>query len=349
MISPSRSPYVSLFGHVNGKEISCISLKNKCGTEVDIITYGAAITRILVPDRKGLMEDVVLGFDNLDGYLQKGNRFLGAIVGRYANRISKGIVPINGISYQVTKNRGDHSIHGGNVGFDKVIWVVSRFNGTNELQLSYESKDGEEGFPGNLSVGVTYSLSEDNSLTIDYKANSDSPTVINLTNHSYFNLAPAHQMSILDHELQINADLYTEINAELIPTGKVIALKGGPLDFNSPKLIGRDILNLPAGYDHNLVLNKSLNELSKVATLYHPVNGRCMEVFTSQPGMQFYSGNFLDGSLIGKSGISYGKHSAVCLETQHFPDSPNHPHFPSTTLLPGEAYHHITSYNFSVR
>jgi aldose 1-epimerase len=337
------------FGIKGDKEVMQFALRNQHGVQVNIINYGAAITNIFVPDKNGIMEDVVLGFDNLDGYLQKGNRFFGALVGRYANRIANGRFSINGIPYQVTKNRGDHSIHGGTIGFDKVIWEVVETNDSDSLTLSYKSKDGEEGYPGNLKVSVSYTLSEDNSLKIEYRATTDQPTIINLTNHSYFNLSPSKDMSILDHELMINADFYAEVNDELIPSGNLVNVKNGPLDFKAPKLIRKDISKLASGYDHNMVLNKSAGEISQAATVYHPTNGRCMEVFTDQPGLQFYSGNFLDGSLIGKGSVRYGKYSGLCLETQHYPDSPNHSHFPSTILLPNQTYNHITSYNFSVR
>ncbi|TAL60206.1 MAG: galactose mutarotase [Bacteroidetes bacterium] len=348
-LKPSLFPNSFVFGNIYGKEVTLFNLKNKSGVQLSIINYGAAITQLLVPDRNGILADIVLGFDDLDGYLQKGNRFFGAVVGRYANRIAQGRVSIHGTAYQLSKNRGEHSIHGGYVGFDKVIWKILETNGTDFLKLSYESRDGEEGFPGNLNVTVSYSLSADNALKIEYAATTDKPTIINLTNHSYFNLYTSGQLSILDHELMINAGFYTEVNEDLIPTGKILDVKGGPLDFNSPKVIGRDIALLPTDYDHNIILNNVSGAFTKAAELYHAPSGRCMEVFTNQPGMQFYSGNFLDGSLKGKSGKAYGKYSGLCLETQHYPDSPNHQNFPSTTLLPGQTYSHITSYNFSVR
>ena len=336
------------YGTVDGQEVKQYTLTNASGTVVKILNYGGYITNIMVPDKAGVKEDVVLGFDSLSGYLQQGNPFMGCIVGRYANRIAKGKFTLDGKTYQLATNNNGNSLHGGLKGFDKAVWA-SQQQGDGSLVLTYTSKDGEEGYPGNLQVQVTYSLTPANELKIDYSAETDQATVINLTNHSYFNLSAGKDSTILGHQLMLAADRYTAVDATLIPTGELPAVKGTAMDFTKPATIGTDIAKVAGGYDHNWVLNKTGDSLSLAATLYHEPSGRFMEVFTTQPGIQFYTGNFLNGSLTGKEGRKHIKHAGLCLETQHFPDSPNQPSFPSTVLRPGEKYHETTIYKFSVR
>ena len=342
------SQSVQSYGNVDGQEVKQYTLTNASGTVVKILNYGGYITNIMVPDKAGVKEDVVLGFDSLSGYLQQGNPFMGCIVGRYANRIAKGKFTLDGKSYQLATNNNGNSLHGGLKGFDKAVWA-SQQQGDGSLVLTYTSKDGEEGYPGNLQVQVTYSLTPANELKIDYSAETDQATVINLTNHSYFNLSAGKDSTILGHQLMLAADRYTAVDATLIPTGELPAVKGTAMDFTKPATIGTDIAKVAGGYDHNWVLNKTGDSLSLAATLYHEPSGRFMEVFTTQPGIQFYTGNFLNGSLTGKGGRKHIKHAGLCLETQHFPDSPNQPSFPSTVLRPGEKYHETTIYKFSVR
>lgn len=342
------SQSVQSYGNVDGQEVKQYTLTNASGTVVKILNYGGYITNIMVPDKAGVKEDVVLGFDSLSGYLQQGNPFMGCIVGRYANRIAKGKFTLDGKTYQLATNNNGNSLHGGLKGFDKAVWA-SQQQGDGSLVLTYTSKDGEEGYPGNLQVQVTYSLTPANELKIDYSAETDQATVINLTNHSYFNLSAGKDSTILGHQLMLAADRYTAVDATLIPTGELPAVKGTAMDFTKPATIGTDIAKVAGGYDHNWVLNKTGDSLSLAATLYHEPSGRFMEVFTTQPGIQFYTGNFLNGSLTGKGGRKHIKHAGLCLETQHFPDSPNQPSFPSTVLRPGEKYHETTIYKFSVR
>ncbi len=346
--SQKYNPFCSLFGNFNGEDVFIFSLQNKNGIVVKVINYGAAIQSILVPDRNGVFEDIVLGFENLAGYLQKGNRYFGAVVGPYANRIANGQFSLQGITYQLTQNRGNHSIHGGYVGLDKVIWKTQFLTQVNKLILSYDHSDGIEGYPGNLSIELVYTLTDNNELTIEYKAKSDKSSIINLTNHSYFNLAFSKEKTILNHELYIDASGYTEVDKEFIPTGKIIPIQTTPLDFTMPKLIGNSSMEAVFDFDHNMVLNKKDNESKHSATLYSPSSGRKMDIITNQPGIQFYTSNFLDGTLIGKGGEPYQKYAGICLETQHFPDSPNHDNFPSTELHPGESYEQKTTYRFSV-
>jgi len=290
---------------------------------------------------------VVLSYDSLSGYLQTGNPYFGCLVGRYANRIANAKFTLDGKEYALAANNYGNSLHGGTRGFDKVIWKVESFSNSH-VTLSYLSNDGEEGYPGNLSVDVTYTIMPDNALGIDYTARTDKPTVVNLTNHCYFNLSAGADSTILDHELMLAADKYTPVNDKLIPTGKIENVKGGPMDFTSMKKIGKDISLVSGGYDHNWVLN---GDGFKIAgSLYHQPTGRYMVVLTSEPGIQFYSGNFLDGTLKNtKGGAKYIKHAGLCLETQHFPDSPNQPGFPNTVLKPGLVYKQNTYYKFSVR
>lgn len=344
----SASQSVRSYGTVDGQEVKQYTLTNPSGTVVKILNYGGYVTNIIVPDKAGVKEDIVLGFDSLAGYLQQGNPFMGCIVGRYANRIAKGKFTLDGKVYQLATNNYGNSLHGGLKGFDKAIWA-SQQQGDSSLLLNYTSKDGEEGYPGTLQVQVIYTLTPANELRIDYSAETDKPTVINLTNHSYFNLSAGKDSTILGHQLMLAADKYNAVDATLIPTGELPPVKGTAMDFTKPTTIGTDIVKVAGGYDHNWVLNKKGDSLSLAGTLFHEPSGRFMEVFTTQPGIQFYTGNFLNGNLTGKGGIKYIQHSGLCLETQHFPDSPNQPSFPTTVLRPGEKYHETTIYKFSVR
>lgn len=341
------------YGKLGDDSVYLYTLRNKKGMEVKITNYGGTVTSIMVPDKNGEMGDVVLGFDSFQGYLHQSNPYFGCIVGRYANRIANGKFELDGNTYSLAQNNGANSLHGGRKGFDKVVWDVKAVD-SSSITLHYLSKDMEEGYPGNLDVTVVYSISDDNELKIDYTANTDKATPVNLTNHAYFNLSAGKDSTILDHELMIKSDKYTAVNAGLIPTGQLPEVKNTPMDFNTPKRIGQDITKVPGGppvgYDHNWVLNKSgENNFELVATVFHPASGRFMEVYTTQPGVQFYSGNFLDGTLTGRNGVKYVKHAGLCLETQHFPDSPNQVSFPNTIVKPGETYHHVTSYKFSTR
>jgi aldose 1-epimerase len=336
-----------------GEKVQLYSLTNERGLEMKITNYGGIITSIGVPDRGGRVADVVLGHDTLEGYLYR-SRYFGALIGRYANRIARGTFSLNGTAHSLTQNNRENHLHGGLNGFDKVVWKAKEVNGPGVLglELSYFSKDREEGYPGNLQVRVTYTINEVNELRIEYLATTDKDTIVNLTNHSYFNLLGAG--TILDHEVMINADAFTPIRDGLIPTGEIRSVRNTPMDFTRPTSIGARInenyeqLKVPGGYDHNFVLRKGAESLRKAAKAYERTTGRMLEVFTTQPGMQFYSGNFLDGSIVGKHGRAYVKHSGCCFETQHFPDSPNQPSFPSTVLKPNEAYRHTTVFKFSV-
>jgi aldose 1-epimerase len=338
------------FGNFEGKEVREYTITNANGMEVGIINYGGTITKIITADKDGNKADVVTGFESLDGFFQKGVPYFGALIGRYGNRIADATFTLDGAKYTLAGNNNGNSLHGGNKGYDKVYWTIEKLAGDSSLKLNYLSKDGEEGFPGNLNIEVIYTLSADNTLTIQYKATSDKATPVNLTSHAYFNLSGGKDSTILAHELMIKADKYTPVNDKLIPTGKLDSVKGGAMDFTTSKLIGKDIDKVIGGYDHNWVLNKNGTTLEMVAELYHPASGRKMQVFTTEPGLQFYSGNFLDGTLTNtKGGIKYIKHGALCLEAQHFPDSPNQPSFPSTILKPGETYTQTTAYKFSAK
>jgi aldose 1-epimerase len=305
--------------------------------EVSITNYGGTVTSIKVPDRNGVFGDVVLGYDTLEEYM-RNPRYLGALIGRYANRIGHGRFALNGVEYQLAQNNGANHLHGGVKGFDKRIWKLSETPAG--LHLEYFSADGEENYPGNLTVAVDYSLNDENELRIDYHATTDKDTIINLTNHSYFNLAGTGD--ILGHELTLHARSFTPVGEDLIPTGEIRSVDGSRMDFRTGRVIAE------GGYDHNFVLDDwNIGVMRSVARLSDPNSGRVMEVLTTQPGIQFYSGNFLDGSLIGKGGVRYQKYEALCLETQHYPDSPNQPDFPNTVLRVGETYHETTIYKFT--
>ncbi|HOK51065.1 MAG TPA: aldose epimerase family protein [Bacteroidales bacterium] len=329
------------------KGIYLFVLRNDNGMEVSITNYGATVTSIKVPDASGKIDEVITGFDTLEDY-EKEHPYFGVICGRYANRIAKGQFTLDGVTYHLPINNGPNSLHGGNKGFDKVIWQAESFENKDAIgvKLNYLSRDGEEGYPGNMQVTVIYSLNNLNELTIEYHATTDKPTVVNLTNHCYFNLAGCNQ-SIYDLVLTIDADKITEVDDTSIPTGKLLEVAGTPFDFRTPTRIGDRIHQVPEGFDHNYILNKAAGRFDRIATLFDPRSGRKMHVYTTEPGVQFYSANYLDGSQVGHSGIRYQKHCSLCLETQHFPDSPNHPHFPSTVLRPEEKYYQKTVYAFS--
>ena len=338
------------FGTFEGNAVTEYTLTNANGMQVSILNYGGTVRKIITKDKDGKDGDVILGYDSLAGYLQKGNPYFGCLVGRYGNRIAKGHFTLDGTTYTLAQNNNGQSLHGGLKGFDKVMWTATKPAGDSSLKLTYLSKDGEEGYPGNLSIEVVYTLTADNGLKIDYTATTDKATPVNLTNHCYFNLSAGKDSTILDHELMLKADKYTEVDSVLIPTGKLPDVKGTPMDFTTPKKIGKDIAAVKGGYDHNWVINRNGTGLESVCTLYHPASGRFMEVFTTEPGIQFYSGNFLDGTLTNtKGGQKYVLHAGLCLETQHFPDGPNQPSFPNTILKPGETYSHSSVYNFSVK
>ncbi|MDQ6762028.1 MAG: galactose mutarotase [Bacteroidota bacterium] len=337
------------WGEFDGKKISLYTLTNDKGVQVTISNYGGIVTSFITPEKDGKKSSIIIGFDSLAPYLRQPPYF-GALVGRYGNRIGDAKFSLDGKQYTLAANNGKNHLHGGLKGFDKVVWDASVADTTHpSLTLKYLSKDGEEGYPGNLSVTVNYTLTDDNALKIEYDATTDKATPVNLTNHSYFNLTGDVSNTILDHTLMIDADNYTPVDTTLIPTGEIKSVKGTPFDFTTPKKIGRDIGQVPGGYDHNWVLNKKDALLDKVAELSDSVSGRTMEVYTTQPGLQFYTGNFLDGSFTNRGGTPLKLHTALCLETQHFPDSPNKSNFPSTILHPGETYHYVTMYKVLVK
>ena len=337
-----------------GNPVQLFTLKNGNGVEVSISTFGAAIVSVRTPDRQGRFDDIVLGFDSLDGYLTNAPYF-GALVGRYANRIALGRFTLDDATYTLATNNAPNHLHGGVKGFDKVVWTPEApAAGEPVVRLRYLSADGEEGYPGNLTTTVTYSLDNDNELTIAYSATTDKPTVVNLSNHSYFNLAGTGD--ILGHQLQIHADNYTPVTSSLIPTGELAPVEGTPFDFRQPTAIGARIdaddeqIRFGGGYDHNFVLSSlgAPGQPAVAARVVDPVSGRTLEVRTTEPGVQFYTGNFLDGSVTGKGGTAYAHRTGFCLETQHFPDSPNQPSFPSTVLRPGETFESTTVFAFGV-
>jgi aldose 1-epimerase len=341
-----------LYGMIGGDSVFQYTLTNKNGMIIKVINYGGTVTDIITPDKDGNMGNVVLGYDSLAGFLQTGNPYFGCLVGRYANRIANAKFTLDGKEYTLAPNNNGNTLHGGIKGFDKRIWKASDINtdSVSSIKFSYDSKDGEEGYPGNLHSEVVYTLTKDNELKIEYKATTDKATPVNLTNHCYFNLSAGADSTILDHELLLKADKYTPVDDKLIPTGKIDDVKGGPMDFTTAKKIGRDLAQVTGGYDHNWVLSKSGNTLEMIGSLYNPASGRFMEVYTTEPGIQFYSGNFLDGTLKHtRGGAKYIKHAGLCLETQHFPDSPNQPAFPNTILKPGETYTQTTVYKFYVK
>jgi aldose 1-epimerase len=346
-----RGVTVKTFGKLkDGQTVHLYTLTNKSGAVAKIMTYGATLTELHVPDRHGNLGDVVLGFDNLAAY-EKGHPFFGSTVGRVANRIAKGAFTLDGKSYKLAVNNGPNTLHGGLKGFDKRVWKASELAGA-AVEFRYTSPDGEEGFPGAVKTTVRYTLTDDNALRIDYHATADKATPINLTNHSYFNLAGEDE--VRDHVVQFNADSYTPVDSTMIPTGEVKSVAGTPFDFRKPTPIGQridDVGGNPGGYDHNIVVRRrSPNRtLVKFATVFDPVSGRLMEVSTTQPGVQFYTGNFLDGSLTGKRGVVYNKRFGFCLEAQDFPNAVNEPKFPSSVLRPGETYRQTTIYKFSSR
>ncbi len=340
----------------DGVAVDLYTLTNAHGMEVAITNYGGTVVSLKAPDAKGKFEDVVLGYDKISDY-EAGKSYFGAIIGRYGNRIGQAKFSIGKANYTLAKNNGENTLHGGNVGFNKRVWTAKDVSGAGgaALELTYLSKDGEEGFPGNLSCKVVYTLTEQNSLKIEYSATTDKETVVNLTNHTYFNLAGQGSGDVLEHHLLVHADRFTPVDAGLIPTGELRAVKGTPFDFLKPTAIGARIdqadeqIKLGMGYDHNFVLTRGIKNgaLALAAVVHEPKSGRVMEVWTSEPGVQFYTGNFLDGTGTGKGGKPYARRTAFCLETQHFPDSPNHPAFPSTLLKPGAHYHTTTVYKFS--
>lgn len=343
------------FGKIeNGEEVFVYTLTNETGAQAKITNYGATVVSLTMPDKAGKMEDIVLGYDNVNDYA-KGTSYFGAIVGRYGNRIGKGKFAIDGKEYQLAANNGENHLHGGVVGYNKVVWQVvntSVADGGSIITLKYVSKDGEEGYPGTVELTVNYKLTKNNELAIDYSATTDKPTVFNPTHHSYFNLTGNTENTILDHELMLNAEKYTPVDAGLITTGKFENVENTPMDFRKPVKIGERInndfeqLKFGKGYDHNWVLNGWDKTVKLAASVYEPKSGRCMEVLTDQPGIQFYSGNFLDGTGAGKNGKPYKFRTGFCLETQCFPDSPNKPEFPTVRLNPGETYKHTTIYKF---
>lgn len=341
----------------DGKSIEIYTLKNSQGAEAKIITYGGTMVSLKVPDKDGKFGDVILGYDSVADY-EKNAFYMGALIGRYGNRIAKGKFSLGGREYKLAINNGENHLHGGLKGFDKVVWTAKSStdkNGAN-LQLTYFSRDGEEGYPGNLLIKVVYSLIENNELKIVYSATTDKETVVNFTLHPYFNLAGAGNGDILNHQLQINSDRFTPVgDGGSIPTGELRIVKGTPFDFTRTTKIGARIehddaqLKFGSGYDHNFVLNKTRNSLMLAAEVYEPTSGRVLEVFTTEPGLQFYSANFLDDTITGKGGKIYRRRYGFCLEAQHFPDSPNKPKFPSTVLNPGQKYSQTTIYKFSTR
>jgi aldose 1-epimerase len=336
----------------DGTVIEAFTLRNSQGASAKVITYGATLTELHVPDKSGKMGDVVLGFDNLEGYTTGPHPFFGATIGRYGNRIAKGKFTLDGKEYQLSINNAPNTLHGGPTGFDRRVWKAEPLEVKDgaAVRFTYLSKDGEENYPGNLTVSVTYTLTDTNELKLEYAAETDRDTVVNLTNHSYFNLAGAGSDDMLKHVLYLNADNYTPVDSTLIPTGEIASVAGTPLDFRKPTEIGARIGEIKdiGGYDHNFVLNGKAGTLRIAARVTEPTTGREMEVLTTEPGVQFYSAIHLDG-IKGKGGLTYSKYGALCLETQHFPDSPNRPNFPSTVLKPGAKFHSETIYKFSAK
>lgn len=347
----------SAYGQLpNGQTADLYTLRNQAGMTVSITNYGGIIVSLTAPDKAGTFEDVTLGLNSLDDYV-KGNPFFGALVGRYGNRIAGAKFTLDGQEYTLAKNNGDNHIHGGKVGFDKMLWAATPVDGDEPaLKLTYTAKDGEEGYPGSLAVTVTYTLRKDNAIRIDYVATTDKPTVVNLTNHTYFNLTGGAKRDVLDHVVTLNADRFVPVDKTLIPTGGPKPVAGTPLDFTKPVRIGDRIddttheqIKFGGGYDHCWVFGDTSPRLKPAATVYEPASGRVMTVQTTEPAVQFYTGNFLNGKVMGREGKPYQKRYGFCLETQHYPDSPNQPSFPTTVLRPGQTYKTTTVYQFSVR
>ena len=340
------------FGRVDGQAVDIYTLTSPKGIEARITNYGGIVVSLKTPDKSGKTADIVQGFDDIKGYLQD-EPYFGAVIGRYANRIGKARFQLDGKEYKLAANDGQNTLHGGKKGFDKRVWTAAVKG--NSLELTYVSKDGEEGFPGTLTAKVVYTMEINGDIQIDYSATTDKDTVINLTNHTYFNLKGQGNGNILDHELTLFASKYTPVDSGLIPTGELVPVKGTPFDFLTPHRIGERIegpdeqTTRGKGYDHNWVLDAKGGTPAKAATVYESTTGRVLEVWTNQPGIQFYTGNFLDGKLKGKEGKTYGFRGALCLETQHFPDSPNQPKFPTVVLKPGQTYHTTTIWKFSAR
>lgn len=330
-----------------GDQVDLFTLTNDHDLRVKIITYGGIVVSIEIPDRDGVFADIALGFDRFEAYFANNSPHFGGIIGRYANRIGGGRFVLNDVEYSLTRNDGRNHLHGGFKGFDAVVWDAEPFGVANAVgvKLRYLSKDGEEGYPGNLSCTVVYTLTNDDALQIAYEAVTDQPTPVNLTNHTYFNLAGQDAGSVFDHELMIMAESYTPVDENCIPTGEILPVKNTPFDFTRSKKIGEEIGVLGRGYDHNLVLSGQNGSLTLAARVSEPKSGRMMELYTTEPGIQFYTGNFLDGSIVGK-GRRYRQHDGFCLEVEHFPDSPNKPHFPSTILEPEDRYRQLTVHRF---
>lgn len=350
--TPSRQS----FGHApDGTPVDAFTFSNARGIELRVITYGGIIVSLRTPDRDGRFDDVVLGHDDVDGYVSS-NSYFGALVGRYGNRVAGGRFTLDGVEHQLTRNNGRHHLHGGTRGFDKVVWVAEPFahRRARGLSLRHRSADGDEGYPGALSARVTYALTDRNELIIEYKAATTQATPVNLTQHTYWNLAGTRADDVTAHELTIGGSRFTPVDEDLIPTGAITPVAGTPLDFRAARRIGERIdevneqLRHAGGYDHNFVLDRSDDGLPHAARLQEPMTGRVLDIHTTEPGLQFYSGNFLDGTIRGKGGRVYRHRGGLCLETQHFPDSPNQPHFPPTVLRPGAEYRSTTVYTFGV-
>jgi len=341
----------------DGQSVDIYTLTNRHGMKARITNYGGIVVSLTAPDREGKYADVVLGYNDLDTYMKPPFPYFGALIGRYGNRIAKGRFTLDGVEYKLAVNNGENSLHGGLKGFDKVVWTGSEAKSTAgpALALSYLSKDGEEGYPGNLQVRVVYTLTNNDELKIDYHATTDKDTVLNLTHHGYFNLAGEGNGDILNHRLVIKASRFLPTDAGAIPTGELRPVAGTPFDFLTAKAIGSRInqddeqIKIGNGYDHTWVINGLMGKLRQAAVAFEPTTGRVMEVWTTEPGVQFYTGNYLDGTAIGKSGKPYARRTGFCLETQHYPDSPNHPKFPTTTLKKGQAFNSTTIYKFSAR
>ena len=336
-----------VFGKTSeGMEVNLYKLINVNSMCARIINYGAILVSLEVPGRNGVCTDIILGYDNLEQYIADNSTYFGATVGRYAGHIVGGRFTLDGTEYTLAKNDGSNHLHGGNRGFNKVIWSAQEIKSPGEtgVKLTYLSKDGEEGYPGNLNVTVKYTLTDNNELQISYKAETDKPTPVSLTHHSYFNLAGHNCGDILSHELMIDADYFNPANPDLAPTGEIKSVKDTPMDFTQPLTIGSRIGDVPGGYDHNYVLNDTSTSLTLAAIVKEPMTGRKMEVYTTEPALQLYTGNFLDGKIKGKEGAIYKKHDALCLETQQFPDAPNKPQFPPAIIKPGQKYIQKTVY-----